>query len=275
MPVEALLHVESVSGYFLHPSSASSASARATCFLTLQAPPPASGSAPRPSKLLGGGCAFFMHAALSSGLRGAGGAVLGDAVASAWDQAEAHWHRDWIPRESAAHHMHTCATSTADVPPQGKLFMTQFDAEQANSIARAGSLVHLSVHAPKVRAHMDMDDIPWFSHICEGSARLLRSSDPGDRAPLATAPHIFVSATAAGTVALQAHEGLYELSIASAELAHGQGLAGQAGASLTCGHAFGVHLCLTPPPVHSCAQAALLLYHIPMAAEVRGHSFMT
>jgi hypothetical protein len=258
-PLAASLRVESVSGYFLQASPVPSASARATCFLTMQAPPSCSGSGKHD-------CALFMHAALSSGLRRAARAVLGDAVASAWDQAEAHWHRDWIPRASGAH-VHTCGSSAADVPVQGKLLATQFDLEQAHSIARAGSLLQLSVRAPCVRAHMDMDDIPWFSHICEGSARLLRSSDPGDRAPVTAAPHIVVSVAAAGTAALHAQEGLYELSLASAELVHGQGLAGQAGASLSWGRALGVHLCLTPPPSHGQAQAAALLYHIPEIPE--------
>ena len=250
-PMVAALHVSSLNMYTL---ASRDATMNATCLLSLQPGPAHNGKARK--------AALAVRVVVAAGALGARSAVAGNQLASAWAQAEAHRRRDWMV--SSARSLHKASAQASEgAPEQGRLFPTAFSAEQARCTATAGSTSQIAVSVPAAAAHVPLDLLPDIARICGGCARLLRSSAPGDEAPRVASKHVVATVTAAGNATLVGTEGVYELTVASVDVLHGQGLGRLAGASLTHGGARGVHLTLMPEPGTSGKQAAALLYHIP------------
>ena len=259
--ITATLAVRHLTVYALRATPRQADSASAACVLSLQ-PRAGSADASGGSPIDAPPCALFVQATLNAEARRATRAIVGDPVAMAWAQAEAHRSRDWESGCASSDSLYSPGPSAAGGPAQGRLFPVQFSADDVHNVAHAGAAVSVTVRAPDARARFSLEDIPGYSRLSEGCVRLLRATATGDSPPSLRCAHVVATVTAGGAVVMTRGCETFDLRVSSADVLYGQGLAGVAGSAVALVVGRGIKLTTSCTDRDGDSAQTHLLYHI-------------
>lgn len=186
--------------------------------------------------------------------------VIGDPVARAWMQANAHCRCDWQLGTYPVHGDAASLASTYAPPTTGKLFPVAFSAAEVEEAAHAGSTAVVTVRAPQVSAFVSEEQTAGLMFLVGTAMARVRVPAADDAPPVATAMHVAVNVAVAARVSIQRSDGRTDIDVGRAACVLGQGIGGVAGATV-------VHLTATGLRIvhrsHDDSTPATLLFHIP------------
>lgn len=188
-------------------------------------------------------------------------AVIGDPVAMAWAQAEAHRCRDWQLGTGGPKRSHAGASTIHTVPASGLLFPVTFSAAEVDKVAHAGSDVATCIRVPALAVHTSEQQLKTVTNMLGSLIACTRVTPTQQHLPPSTRTmHIAVKGVVSGRVVIDGQDGTQEIDMSRAALVLGQGLGGVAGAMVA-------HVVVTGVRIIHCSTAssapAQLLLHVP------------
>jgi hypothetical protein len=192
-------------------------------------------------------------------------AVIGDPIAMAWAQAEAHHCRDWQLGGAPDHA--PPGASMFDAPSRGRLLPVKFSAEEVDKVAHAGRDVAACVRVPAFAVHISEDQVRAVINLLGPILACTRMPPtPQHLPPVTTTMHIAVRGVFCGKAVIEGREGAQEIEVSRAALVLGQGLGGVAGAMVTYVVITGVRI------IHRSAMNSapdMLLMHVPLPKRAK------
>lgn len=197
--------------------------------------------------------------------------VIGDPVARAWMQANAHCRCDWQLGTGPAQPHAASLASTYAPPAAGVLFPVAFSAAEVEEAAHAGSTAVITLRAPQVSAFVSEEQLTGLMVLVGTAMARARVPAAEDAPPVDTATHVAVNVAAAVRLRIQRSDGCTDIDVGRVACVLGQGIGSVAGAMVVHLTATGLRIVQRSPGDEA---PPALLFHVPppTSTEVRGGS---